>query len=84
MRGFICDTLIATFTTILFVATTAMVSYWVYKFKIEDNDVCLVDYKTFKEATDTAFPVSSICLTNPVHDTKLKDIGHNISSRDYL
>merc|ERR1712020_826354 len=56
------------------VALTFMTSYWFYKFVIEDEDLCLVDYIEIKKADEFALPTVSVCFRNPFLDKKLKAI----------
>ena len=41
-----------------------MVSYWFYKFTIEDRDIGVVDYIPFDEAKDLQRPNLAICHLN--------------------
>ena len=41
-----------------------MVGYWLYKFKIEDRDIGVVDYELLEKA-EVDFPAVSICFRNP-------------------
>ena len=55
-----------------------MVSVWVQKF-VKDEDLCLVEYKSFRSTTDIELPDVSLCIEHPFLDEKLKDLGTNTS-----
>ena len=42
-------------------ATLIAIGYWCYKFSL-DEDVCLIDYKTYYEEAENSFPVMSLCF----------------------
>ena len=48
-----------------------MVGYWLYKFKIEDRDIGVVDYELLEKA-EVDFPVVSICFRNPFLEKELR------------
>ena len=50
----------------------SMTSYWFYKFIIEDEDLCLVDYIAVEKAEEFLLPTVSMCFRNPFLDTKLE------------
>ena len=64
------------------VCAALMVSYWLYKFTVEDRSVGVVDYLTLHEATDIEFPALSLCFENPFLKEKLND--SNIDVAEYL
>ena len=53
-----------------------MIGYWIVKF-IQDEDVCLVDYKSIKEANDIQYPEVSLCFQYP------GPLNENISTIDF-
>ena len=57
-----------------------MVLYWCYIFGIEDESLCLVDYKQVEKTEDNELPVVSVCFMRPFLDEKLREINPNISS----
>lgn len=65
-------------------ATVFMVSYWFYKYRIEDKELCLVNYETPRKSQDSALPVVSLCLRNPFEDQRLKEISPDLNSSIYL
>ena len=66
-----------------FVAAVTMVCYWMYEFAINDEDLSLVEYKTFHE-TDVMLPEVSLCIENPFIQKRLEDINTTISISTYL
>ena len=42
-------------------ATTIAIGYWCYKFSL-DEDICLIDYKTYYDEIEDGFPVMSLCF----------------------
>ena len=56
-----------------------MVGYWCYKYEIEDRDIGVVDYAQMEDSKDIKFPAVSLCLKDPFHDEKLRDIDSNIT-----
>ena len=61
-----------------------MVSYWLYKYEVEDRDITVVDYSSFEEAKHVRFPLATICLRNPFIDAKLKQFDENITKELYI
>ena len=72
------------FQGLCYFVATLMVSYWVYRFWIEDADVITIDYKGFETIDDAELPVLSICFENPFLDKKLKEINADINQTSYL
>ena len=60
-----------------------MALYWLYKYKVEDRDVAVLDLLSLEEAKDVDFPVPTICLEHPFKEKVLKE-KHSISSMKYL
>ena len=53
------------YRAVCFIALIAMIMYWAYKY-IKDEDLCLVDYKSFKdERNEENLPTLSICFNTP-------------------
>ena len=72
------------FKIVCVVGVSFMVSYWFYKFEIEDRDVGVVDYVSLEEADDVEFPGVAICFKNPFLNERLKEIDPKITSTTYL
>ena len=60
-----------------------MVGYWLYKFKVEDRDIGVVDYVSLRDAKDIHFPLVAWCLKNPFIEEKLKSKNSSITSTAY-
>ena len=58
-----------------------MVSLWVKKF-IEDDDLCLVEYKSFRNAVNINLPEIALCIGNPFVKEKLHGLETNVT--EYL
>ena len=63
------------------VIVALMVGVWLHKYSIDD-DICSVDYKSFKKSEDIELPEISLCFLNPFIDHELKNIG--TTSTTYL
>lgn len=72
------------FKALCLVTTIYMLIFWCYKFVIEDEDLCLVDYTTVEQTEDNELPVVSMCIKNPFLDINLLQINPNINSSLYL
>ena len=61
-------------------------TYWIYKFVIEDEDLCLVDYETLEkeEMSSTSLPMLSLCFREPFREDKLKEVDPSLNSSYYL
>ena len=78
------STFLYSYKSLCVVVVAFMVSYWVYRFGIEDRDVGVVDLVTFEESDDVEFPIASICFTNPFLDKKLNKTDPTINSTSYM
>jgi hypothetical protein len=58
-----------------------MVSVWVKKF-IQDEDLCLVEYQSFRNAPNIKLPEISLCFAEPFIEEKLN--GHETNTTEYL
>ena len=66
------------------VAAVMMVLYWMFEFSIKDEDLSIVDYKTFYQETNIMLPEVSLCIENPFIEDKLKEINSTITISKYL
>ena len=57
-----------------------MVGFWVFKYKVEDRSIGVVDYVLLREAEDITLPVASLCFANPFRKKKLLELNVNESS----
>ena len=53
------------------VAAVMMVLYWMFEFSIKDEDLSIVDYKTFYQETNIMLPEVSLCIENPFIEDKI-------------
>ena len=60
-------------------ATVGMALFWGYKYSL-DEDLSLVDYKEFDDGNDIAYPIMSMCFSDPFLKQKMKEFGTNSSS----
>ena len=62
------------FKSSCFVIVLCMISIWINRF-IQDDDLCLVEYKPFRNANDVDLPDASLCFTDPFDEHKLNVMG---------
>ena len=73
------------FTIVCWVVVSFMVSYWFYKYEVEDRDIGVVDYIRLEEPNEHfKVPIASLCFKNPFLPQKLSNIDENINSTMYL
>ena len=60
-----------------------MVIYWIFKF-IKDEDLCLVDYKLYKQAEEEDLPTLTLCINNPFIEERISRIDDNLNSSHYI
>jgi len=84
MHSITCPTIRSLFKALCFAALVFMTSYWAYKFVIEDEDLCLVDYVALEKADEFPLPTVSMCFRNPFIDEKLKTISPDFNGTTYL
>ena len=72
-----------TFTIICLGVVLLMISYWIYKFVVEDQDVGLVDYESLDDS-EIDLPLASICIRNPFLGKKLTSIDVYLNATKYL
>ena len=56
-----------------------MIILWVQNF-MRDEDLCLVDYKSFSDENGIEFPQVSYCFVDPFIEYKFKDLGINTTT----
>ena len=64
------------FTAFCSLAVILMISYWMYKY-YNDEDLCLVDYKSVQELQDESLPVLSLCYYHPFVKDKQSNTTFN-------
>ena len=74
------------FKVLCYIGAGSLSFFWLYKFAFEDEDLCLVDYKSLGKSTDesVSLPMLSFCLKNPFIERKLKQIDPELNSTHYL
>ena len=72
----------SSFTKICSIAVAFMIGYWIYKYKVEDRDVGIVDYLALKTANHIEMPVASFCFKDPFINENLKNFNKDIWSTD--
>ena len=78
------ETFRSVFKVLCVVSVSFMVAYWLYKFKIEDRDIGLVDYVLLDENREAKLPVVSLCFTNPFINAKISHKVSEINATEYL
>ena len=63
-------------------AAFGMTVFWCYKFW-KDEDLCVVDFKLFKNSIDVENPMLSFCFLWPVYWWKLKEYNSSFTTEDY-
>ena len=71
------------FSVICIISVVAMVSYWMYKYEMEDRDVGVVDYEVV-EKIDVDLPLLSMCFMNPFLNKKLHLVDPKLNASVYL
>ena len=64
-------------------AVISMVGYWMYKY-YQDEDLCLVDYKSIQDVHEESLPVLSMCFYNPFEEDKLKQLDPKFNATYYV
>ena len=73
-----------TFKLCCVVFLLGMVGYWFYKFKVDDRDIGLVDYTSFKDAPSIKHPVASLYFEQPFMRIKMEESYPGINITSYL
>ena len=73
----------ALFHFICMTSATALISYWVYIFSLNE-DLCVVDYKKWYQEENDAYPMLSLCFETPFSKEKLERSGSGINETSYL
>ena len=72
------------FTVTCWIVFMLMVIYWLYKYKVEDRDIGVLDLLSLEEAKDVDFPMPSICILYPFLKKQFNNTHSNKSSDVYL
>ena len=70
------------FSISCFSVTLGMSIFWCYKFW-QDEDLCLVDYKTFVNSHEIDHPMISLCFTEPFIESKLRDYNETFTGKKF-
>ena len=71
-----------TFNCVCFFSAFGMSIYWCYKFW-KDEDLCTVDYKHFDESEDDVYPMLSLCFSNVIIESKIKEYDKTFSAESH-
>ena len=65
--------------------TTAccMIGYWIHKY-MKNEDVSLIEYKSFAETDSVSLPALTICFFNPFLNSELESLHDNVTNETYL
>ena len=69
------------FHGVCWIATTSVVSYWIYIFSLNE-DLCVVDYKKYYQEKTDHYPVLSLCFENPF-SSKSQNLSHSITPAEH-
>ena len=61
-----------------------MILYWLYKFEVEDRDVGIVEYRSFKHESKISYPVASMCFYEPFSRRKITQVDPKFNITHYL
>ena len=75
MKIVIRKTIKDAFSTVCISVVSFMVSYWVYKYQIEDRDIANVDFISIQDVKDTNIPYPTLCFKDPIIQQKLREIN---------
>ena len=72
------------FSFICNIGVILMISYWLYKFMVEDRDVGVVDYELMEKAKDVEYPIPALCFQDPFIADKLQAINESQNLRKIM
>ena len=78
-----CQVITLTFKALCYITAIGVISFWLYKCYVLDDDLCLVDYYPI-DSKEFEAPVLSICFNNPISDEKLNKINPSFNATYYL
>ena len=67
------------FSIVCFSVVSFMVSYWVYKYQIEDRDIAVVDFISMQDIKETNMPYPTLCFKDSFIDQKLREINEEFN-----
>ena len=65
------------------ITTISLSVYWFYKFSL-NKDLIAIEYKKYYAQEKDVYPMLSICLRNPISETKLRKINPTVSVASYI
>ena len=71
------------FSVICWASTISSIFYWIYLFSLNE-DLTLLDYKSYYYDKSSAYPILSLCFQNPFNKTKLEQRNTNTNGESYL
>ena len=71
------------FRSCCIIIATLLIIYWIYVF-IQNEDLCIVDYKRYYETENDVYPSLSLCFRNSFSEAKLKTINPLFNSSKYV
>lgn len=74
---------LVTFTVLCWASTISIMLYWIYLFSLNE-DLTVLDYKTYYYDESSAYPILSLCFKNPFNKTKLEQRSKRIDAESYL
>ena len=63
--------------------TVSLSVFWFYKFSL-NKDLIAIEYKKYYTQEIDVYPMMSICIGNPISETKLRKINPTVSVQSYL
>jgi hypothetical protein len=82
IRGYRINFLKILFRVACFTATFGMSVFWCLKF-VKDEDLCQIEYKSFKVANEIDHPMMSLCFIEPFIDSQLKVYNKTMTEKHY-
>jgi len=77
-----CKCVVLLFHILCWISTITVTSYQLYTFILND-DLCIVDYKTYYNDPSDVYPVLSLCFKNPFMANKFVNMNTNINETSY-
>ena len=72
------------FTLSCWTTFSFMAIFWLYKYKVTDRDIGVVNLVSLEEANDFEFPIPSLCLIEPFVGKKFNTTQSKVRRAEYL
>lgn len=72
------------FRAVCIIVVVFMISYWFYKYVVEDRDIGVVDYLSLEDTRDVDFPLPTLCIKNPFLTETLNKTIVGMTKTEYL